>query len=89
MILATCTFRVTGSQTTWRQVQLTLGAKITPESTANMFTITVDGNSEVGENIHFAMFSLFPPTFNDRENGMRADIAQVCRAVDEKLALMY
>ena len=73
---------VTGCQTTWKQVQVFLNANIAVNSTANMFTITVDGNSAAGESIHFAMLSLFPPTFKNRENGMRVDIAEVRRTVD-------
>ena len=73
---------VTGSQTTWKLVQLFLTVNIGADSTANMFSITVDGNSASGESIHFAMLSLFPPTFKNRENGMRVDIAEVRRTVD-------
>ncbi|KDR72485.1 hypothetical protein GALMADRAFT_749117 [Galerina marginata CBS 339.88] len=67
---------VSGTQTTWKQVKVTLNTNITPGSSANMFAITVNGNSVAGEQINFAMLSLFPPTFKNRENGMRADIAQ-------------
>ena len=71
------TVGVTGSQTTWKQVQVFLNANIAADSTSNIFMITVDGNSASGESIHFAMLSLFPPTFKNRENGMRVDIAEV------------
>ncbi|KAF9561401.1 arabinofuranosidase [Agrocybe pediades] len=74
-ILDTHKISVSGSQTTWKQVKVTLNTKITPGTTANMFAITVDGSSAAGEKINFAMFSLFPPTFKNRENGMRVDIA--------------
>lgn len=80
-ILAMQTVVVTGSQTAWKRVQMFLKANVAAGSTANMFTITVDGNSASGENIHFAMLSLFPPTFKNRENGMRVDIAEVGRTV--------
>ena len=77
-ILAMQAVDVTGSQTTWKQVQMSLNVNIAVDSTANMFTITVNGNSAAaGESIHFAMLSLFPPTFKNRENGMRVDIAEV------------
>ena len=72
---------VTGSQTKWKKVQVFLNTNIAADSTANMFMITVDGKS-AGESIHFAMLSLFPPTFKNRENGMRVDIAEVRRTVD-------
>ena len=76
------TVGVTGSQTTWKRVQVFLNSRIAPDSTANMFTITVDGKTASEESIHFAMLSLFPPTFKNRENGMRVDIAEVRRTVD-------
>ena len=44
--------------------------------TANSFQVTLEGAA--GQTAHFALLSLFPPTFKDRENGMRIDIAEVC-----------
>ena len=37
----------------------------------------MNGTEAAGETIHLAMFSLFPPTYKGRENGMRIDIAEV------------
>lgn len=76
-VLASTTTAISGSQTTWKQVTVTLKPTTTPSSTANLFTITVDGAAGSGQTIHFAMLSLFPPTFKNRPNGMRADIANV------------
>uniref|UniRef100_A0A8H7XS73 non-reducing end alpha-L-arabinofuranosidase n=1 Tax=Psilocybe cubensis TaxID=181762 RepID=A0A8H7XS73_PSICU len=67
---------ITGSQTSWKQVKVSLNTNIAPGSTSNMFAITLNGDSAAGEVINFAMLSLFPPTFKNRENGMRQDIAQ-------------
>ena len=39
----------------------------------------LDGAEAAGETIHFAMISLFPPTYKGRENGMRIDIAEVSK----------
>ena len=88
IMLAMQSVGITGSQTTWKKVQVSLHADITTESTANMFTITVDGNFAVKKNINFAMLSLFPPTFKNRENGMRVDIAEVCHTMDDELSSM-
>jgi alpha-N-arabinofuranosidase len=77
-VLAASQVLVCGSQTSWKQVNIKLVPTITPPSTANLFAITLDGDTANGQTIHFAMLSLFPPTFNDRPNGMRIDIAQVC-----------
>jgi alpha-N-arabinofuranosidase len=75
-ILASQKVSASGSQTTWKQVKLSLSTSVQPGSFNNMFAITVEGNSAAGEKINFSMLSLFPPTFKNRENGMRQDIAQ-------------
>ncbi|KAI9568675.1 glycoside hydrolase family 51 protein [Boletus coccyginus] len=55
---------ISGSQTTWKQVAVSLTPTSSPASTANNFTT-----------IAFSMFSLFPPTFKGRANGLRIDVA--------------
>ncbi|GAW06489.1 glycoside hydrolase family 51 protein [Lentinula edodes] len=67
---------LSGSQTSWLQVNTTIQPTITPDSLTNNFTVTVDGAELAGQTINFAMFSLFPPTFKNRPNGMRIDIAE-------------
>jgi alpha-L-arabinofuranosidase len=44
----------------------------------NSFTVTLDPTTAKtgGETVYFALFSLFPPTFNDRPNGLRVDLAE-------------
>lgn len=77
-VLAASQVPVYGSQTSWKNVNAILIPTTTPLSTANLFTVTLDGGAAAGQTINFAMLSLFPPTFNDRPNGMRLDIAEVC-----------
>ncbi|KAJ7098379.1 arabinofuranosidase [Mycena epipterygia] len=63
----------------WTQVSAQLIPTQTPPSTANTFTVTVDGGANsapAGLEVHFTLLSLFPPTFKGRANGMRADIAE-------------
>ncbi|KAF8880023.1 glycoside hydrolase family 51 protein [Infundibulicybe gibba] len=74
-VLASATAAVSGAQTTWAQVTVTLHPTTTPSSTSNRFTVTLDGAAASGQTINFAMLSLFPPTFKNRANGMRADVA--------------
>lgn len=76
-VLAKQTTTIKGSQTQWAQVQMKLQPTTTLPNTDNIFTVTVDGSEAAGQTIHFAMFSLFPPTFKNRPNGMRIDIAEV------------
>ncbi|KAF8137028.1 glycoside hydrolase family 51 protein [Boletus edulis] len=72
---ATASVPISGSQTAWKQVAVSLTPTSSPASTANNFTVTFDGSNAAGQTIDFAMFSLFPPTFKDRENGLRIDLA--------------
>ncbi|KAI0937590.1 hypothetical protein AcV5_000389 [Taiwanofungus camphoratus] len=74
--LASNVTAIDGKQTSWRQVGLTLRPASTPHTTNNRFFVTMDGDTAAGEVINFAMFSLFPPTYKDRPNGMRIDIAE-------------
>lgn len=76
-VLASSSTRISGDQTTWKQVNVTLHPHKTPSGSTNNFTITIDGAAGAGQTINFAMLSLFPPTFKNRENGMRVDLANV------------
>ncbi|KAG9224594.1 hypothetical protein CCMSSC00406_0002255 [Pleurotus cornucopiae] len=74
-ILASATVPVGGASTSWRQVNVSLRPSSSASSLSNQLSVTVDGNAARGQKINFAMFSLFPPTFKNRPNGMRIDIA--------------
>lgn len=76
-VLASSETTIRGSQTSWTQVSFKLKPESSASSTDNSFFVTVNGAEAAGETIHFAMFSLFPPTFKGRSNGMRIDIAEV------------
>ncbi|KAK0200311.1 glycoside hydrolase superfamily [Desarmillaria ectypa] len=80
-ILASASVSVSGDQTSWKQVCIPLTSSITPDTTDNVFVVTTDGVAASGLTINFAMFSLFPPTFNNRPNGMRIDIAETLQAM--------
>ncbi|KAG5637616.1 hypothetical protein H0H81_003950 [Sphagnurus paluster] len=73
--LASSPVTVSGSQTTWTQIKTKLTPEVSPSSTANNFTTTLDGAA--GLSVDFALLSLLPPTFKGRENGLRIDIAEV------------
>lgn len=75
--LATNSTTISGAQTEWASVFLTLTPSGEAVDTNNSFVVTLDGAEAAGETVHFAMFSLFPPTYKGRENGMRIDIAEV------------
>ncbi|KAI0341480.1 glycoside hydrolase family 51 protein [Trametopsis cervina] len=74
--LAQGTTTIKGSQTTWKQIKLTLKPTRSATDTNNVFSVTLDGHAASGLTVNFAMLSLMPPTFKGRENGMRIDIAE-------------
>lgn len=74
---AKATTTIHGSQTSWKQIQLKLRPSGNAPNTNNVFTVTLDAKAASGVTVNFAMLSLFPPTFKNRPNGMRVDIAEV------------
>ncbi|KZT22850.1 glycoside hydrolase family 51 protein, partial [Neolentinus lepideus HHB14362 ss-1] len=79
---ATASATLSGSQTTWQQVYVNLKPTTSASNMNNNFTVTLDGAGAAGETINFAMFSLFPPTYKNRTNGMRVDIAETLAAMN-------
>ncbi|TDL26965.1 glycoside hydrolase family 51 protein [Rickenella mellea] len=75
--LASASVTIRSNATGWTQVQFSFKPKSTPSDTNNVFSVTVDGASTAGQTIYFALFSLFPPTYKNRPNGMRLDLARV------------
>ncbi|KIK69678.1 glycoside hydrolase family 51 protein [Collybiopsis luxurians FD-317 M1] len=80
-ILGATNVTLSGSQTSWKHINTTIKPTTSASGLTNNFVVTVNGAALAGETIHFAMFSLFPPTFKNRPNGMRVDIAEVSKAV--------
>lgn len=64
------------SATNWTQLFVKLKPIASAPSLNNSFQITFDGEVASNETVFFSLFSLFPPTYKNRENGMRADLAQ-------------
>lgn len=56
------------------------GFEIVPDIDAptsnNTFSVTFDVEAVRGDALDFNLISLFPPTYKDRKNGLRVDIAQ-------------
>ncbi|KAG5637611.1 hypothetical protein H0H81_003945, partial [Sphagnurus paluster] len=78
-VFGSTTAALSGAQTAWKQVEVKLRPTKTATSTSNVFVIVLDGATAAGQTVNFAMFSLFPPTYKNRANGMRADLAEVRR----------
>jgi alpha-N-arabinofuranosidase len=65
--------KITGVAAEWKKFEVTLKTgKVDPTAQAR-FAVTLD---EPGT-IHLGLVSLFPPTWNDRPNGLRKDIMQL------------
>ncbi|KZT41976.1 glycoside hydrolase [Sistotremastrum suecicum HHB10207 ss-3] len=72
---------ISGISSSWKKFSLQLVPTASAPDINNAFTITVDGSSAKGSTINFGLLSLFPPTFNGRENGMRTDLAELLAAL--------
>ncbi|KAF7347268.1 Glycoside hydrolase [Mycena venus] len=71
---------VTGVTKSWKKFTFEFQPSVSADNDDNVFNVVVDGKSAAGQTIFFGMFSLFPPTFRGRENGMRIDLAEALAA---------
>ncbi|KAF7625141.1 putative vacuolar segregation protein [Aspergillus flavus] len=60
----------------WTQHNFTLTPTKAASNTQNTFSITFDASNTVDGSLDFNLISLFPPTYNDRPNGLRRDLMQ-------------
>ncbi|CAG7927753.1 unnamed protein product [Penicillium olsonii] len=63
----------------WVQHSFTLTPKSKSSDTKNTFSLTFDGSKASSGSLDFNLISLFPPTWNDRPNGMRKDLMQAMK----------
>lgn len=71
---------LSGISKSWKKFTFQFKPAESASNDNNLFSVTVDGASAAGKTIHFGMFSLFPPTFRGRPNGMRIDLAEALAA---------
>ena len=62
----------------WTQHNYTIVPTMTAPSSNNSFVLEYDAS---GGALNFGLISLFPPTYNDRPNGMRKDLMEAMIAV--------
>ncbi|KAJ5193570.1 hypothetical protein N7449_009712 [Penicillium cf. viridicatum] len=60
----------------WVQHEFVLAPKEKASDTKNKFSLTFDGSKASSGSLDFNLISLFPPTWNNRPNGMRKDLMQ-------------
>lgn len=67
---------LSGVSSSWKKLSFELKPTVSGASTDNVLRVSVDGANAAGKTIFFGMFSLFPPTYLNRPNGMRIDLAE-------------
>jgi alpha-N-arabinofuranosidase len=72
--------RFTGLTTDWRKFETTLNTGRVPTTAQARFTITLDRPGTVW----LGLVSLFPPTWNNRPNGLRKDLMQMLLDLNPK-----
>jgi alpha-L-arabinofuranosidase len=60
----------------WTEHTFTLVPEFDAPSSNNTFALTFDPAGLEGESLDFNLISLFPPTYKNRKNGLRVDIAE-------------
>ncbi|PBK76468.1 glycoside hydrolase [Armillaria solidipes] len=69
-----------GVSSEWQKLTFELQPVTSAPNDDNVFSVVLDGSKAKGQTIFFGLFSLFPPTFRGRENGMRIDLAEAMAA---------
>ncbi|RJE25215.1 alpha-N-arabinofuranosidase A [Aspergillus sclerotialis] len=68
----------------WVQHRFTLMPRKDASNTNNTFSITFDPRHTKDGSLDFNLISLFPPTWNDRPNGLRRDLMQAMKDMGPK-----
>lgn len=72
--------QINGVTSEWKKFTFQLKPTSSAADVNNVFNVVLDGASSAGKTVNFGLFSLFPPTFRGRENGMRIDLADALAA---------
>lgn len=65
----------------WTQHNFTLNPTTAASDVNNTFSITFDGGA-VNGSLNFNLISLFPPTYNNRPNGLRVDLMEALKGLN-------
>lgn len=66
---------------TWTQHNFTLAPSAAASDVNNTFMITFDPSKASSQSLNFNFISLFPPTYNNRPNGLRIDLMNALAGV--------
>ncbi|KAL9089377.1 MAG: hypothetical protein Q9159_002593 [Coniocarpon cinnabarinum] len=61
----------------WTQYNFTLNPPAAAPNSNNSFSVTFDPSQAPNGSLDFNLLSLFPPTYNNRPNGLRSDIMTI------------
>ncbi|KAJ5408957.1 hypothetical protein N7509_002840 [Penicillium cosmopolitanum] len=67
---------VNSTDSHFRQFHTSFNSTRSPDG-ENEWHLTLDGSKAAGTSLNFGYIQLFPPTYNERENGLREDLATV------------
>ncbi|KAH9823940.1 family 51 glycoside hydrolase [Melampsora americana] len=67
----------------WQKFEVQLTPKHSGLDANNVFTITFVSRSTSDQVVHITLASLFPPTFKNRPNGVRIDLAEATAALNQ------
>ncbi|KAK2041857.1 alpha-L-arabinofuranosidase [Colletotrichum somersetense] len=69
----------------WIEHEVELVPERNAPNSNNTFAITFDPAGNANGSLHFNLISLFPPTYKDRKNGLRIDIAEALAGLHPSL----
>ncbi|KAF3391027.1 Alpha-L-arabinofuranosidase A [Talaromyces pinophilus] len=84
-VFATAKVKSSGAQhKDWVQYKYELLPKKSASNTNNTLTITFDSKGLKDGSLNFNLISLFPPTYNNRPNGLRIDLVEAMAELEGK-----
>ncbi|KAG9083078.1 hypothetical protein FRC06_004705 [Ceratobasidium sp. 370] len=78
-VYATKTLARTSSS--WKKLSFNFSPTVSAPDVNNYLRFSIDGAGAAGKTLYFGLFSLFPPTYQNRPNGMRIDLAEALAAI--------
>ncbi|THX93597.1 putative vacuolar segregation protein [Aureobasidium pullulans] len=72
------------SPSEWVQHNFTLTPASAAQNSNNSFILTFKKSGVTGGSLDFTLISLFPPTYKNRPNGLRKDIAEALKELNPK-----
>jgi alpha-L-arabinofuranosidase len=73
---ASVNFSTSKVTTQWKEFSATLRPKEDAPDSNNVLTLTMEVSADYAQQAWFNLISLFPPTYKNRPNGLRIDLAE-------------